>query len=790
MTAILDAARRAYAAGLCLLPTCNDGSKRPDVPSWAPFKEVRPTIEQMRAFDFASRSGFGVVAGVVSGRRECWDFDTNEVFEAFVEAAAACDLGDVVDRLTTGYLDVTPGGGRRIIVTYPADVEMHDVTLASRPGRDDEPKVKTLIELPTFAIVAPSNGATHPSGQPYVRVSGGFDVIASYDADERHALMDLARGFDEMPRREATRPRDPSLSADRPRPGDAYNQCMSWPQILEPAGWVHLFDRGEVAHWRRPGKISGSPSATTNIGGSDLFYPFTSSSAFEAEKSYSKFAVYAVLEHDGDFAQAARALGYGKPSKRSAREFQRPAAPTSATTASWRWLADVQREYVDWLWQSRLARGTLCLWIGDGGLGKSRASNDLVARLTTGASWPDGEAATVGNAIILSAEDSASYTIRPAIEAAGGDLGRVAILDAVQDASGVARTFNLGTDLAALEALLVATEASLVIIDPLSAYFGTALDSYRDTDVRSVLEPIVKLAERRHVAVLGVMHVGKGGDRQARHRALGSVAFVNAARLVFAIGPDPEDDARRLLVPVKANLCREAPTLAFRLEDADGIVRVVWESAPVAGMTADDVLNGKPKTRDADEQDAASVLKSLLDDEEWPLEAKTALDAGRAQGIPERTMRGAARRLGIHIRRLGFGGRGRWLWHRPTGAIDPSATADESAPDPIAAIAVSVSAVAPMGEVAPMEPPKGQPASIAPIRKPQHNTHRSIGAIRESTRARDTADALPLLTSRSAAPFDPRNAFLPDADPLPACLAALTEPDTTDPIGAHDEEER
>ena len=87
--------------------------------------------------------------------------------------------------------------------------------------------------------------------------------------------------------------------------------------------------------------------------------------------------------------------------------------------------------------------------------------------------------------------------------------------------------------MAALEQVLDATQARTVIIDPLSAYFGTRLDSYRDTDVRSVLAPVVALAERRSLAVLGIMHIGKATDRQARHRALGSVAFVNAARLVF-----------------------------------------------------------------------------------------------------------------------------------------------------------------------------------------------------------------------------------------------------------------
>ena len=243
--------------------------------------------------------------------------------------------------------------------------------------------------------------------------------------------------------------------------------------------------------------------------------------------------------------------------------------PAPAAVAVWQWLADVPRQHVEWIWSSRLARGSLTLWIGDGGMGKSRLSNDVAARITTGAPWPDGSGpAPLGTVVILSAEDNAAYTIRPAIEAAGGDLARVAILEAIRDASGAERTFQLASDLSALEALIEATGAEQLVVDPVSAYFGTKLDSYRDTDVRAVLEPLVRLAERRHLAVLGIMHISKASDRLARHRALGSVAFVNAARLVFAIGPDPEDGDRRLLVPVKANLCREAPALAFRLVDA------------------------------------------------------------------------------------------------------------------------------------------------------------------------------------------------------------------------------
>ena len=320
VTPVLSAARSAYAAGLSLLPVRGDGSKAPDVSSWIPFKTTRPIVEQMRAFDFAHRAGYGVVGGDVSGRLDPWDFDCADTFEAFVQAAHACGLGAIVDRIRQGYEDQTPSGGRRWLARYPAGATFADTVLARRPKRpeerrDDDDKIKTLIEITTFSILAPSNGATHPSGKPYVRQSGDFGAIANYTIEERDALLELARSFDQTPRREHRAPTTtlrPASSADI-KPGEDYNQRTTWPELLEPAGWTHVFTRGDVSHWRRPGKDHGL-SATTNFGGSDLFYPFTSASEFQPDTSYSRFGVFAALHHGGDFSKAAKALhkdGYG-----------------------------------------------------------------------------------------------------------------------------------------------------------------------------------------------------------------------------------------------------------------------------------------------------------------------------------------------------------------------------------------------------------------------------------------------------------------------------------------------
>jgi len=327
---VQDAAWSAYRAGLCVLPVKEDGSKVPAVREWTPYKTTRPIVEQMLGWNFGSRAGFGIIAGRVSGCAEVWDFDCDKTFNALVAMAHATGLGALVDRIRTGYEGRTPNGGVRWIVRYPAHVTWKDCTLAKRQKRVGETHDKVLIELPTFAILPPSHGGVHPSGKPYVQVSGGFDSIASYTEEERDELLDFARCLDEMPQPPPrTPPSSSSTSSSGTRPGDDFNARATWPEVLEPHGWEQVFERNDVTYWRRPGKTHGL-SATTNHGGSDLLYVFTSSTPFDADKSYRKFAAYTILNHQGDYKKAAQALlaqGYGGSSST-------PPAATTPTTPS------------------------------------------------------------------------------------------------------------------------------------------------------------------------------------------------------------------------------------------------------------------------------------------------------------------------------------------------------------------------------------------------------------------------------------------------------------------------
>ncbi len=96
------------------------------------------------------------------------------------------------------------------------------------------------------------------------------------------------------------------------RPGDDYNRRATWGEVL--TGWTHTKTRGDGTElWCKPGH-SGQQSATVNYAGSDLLYCYSDSAGLPVMEGLSKYAVYAYLNHGGDFAAASRALrlkGYG-----------------------------------------------------------------------------------------------------------------------------------------------------------------------------------------------------------------------------------------------------------------------------------------------------------------------------------------------------------------------------------------------------------------------------------------------------------------------------------------------
>ncbi len=151
-------------------------------------------------------------------------------------------------------------------------------------------------------------------------------------------------------------------------------------------------------------------------------------------------------------------------------------------------LSDVKPERIEWFWYGRLARGKVTIMDGDPGQGKSVLSVDIAARISTGSPWPDGTPCPRGGVVLLSAEDGLADTIRPRLDAAGGEPSQVLFLDSVDrvddDGQIHREPVMLPEDLGWAEAAIQRVKAIVVIVDPLMAFLSGRVNSHRDQDVR------------------------------------------------------------------------------------------------------------------------------------------------------------------------------------------------------------------------------------------------------------------------------------------------------------------
>jgi hypothetical protein len=326
-------------------------------------------------------------------------------------------------------------------------------------------------------------------------------------------------------------------------------------------------------------------------------------------------------------------------------------------------MADVQPEPVRWLWSNRIPVGKLTLIEGDPGVAKSWLTLALATALTTAGALPDDQGSrSAGDVLLLSAEDGLADTVRPRLDALGADVTRVHVLQSVADRSGREREPSLISDLGAIEQTLASGDYRLVVVDPVNAYLGTKLDANRDTEIRAVLMPLARLAERAGVAVLGVRHLTKGGRDRAIYRGQGSIGYTAAARVVLLVGQDPDEPGRRVVVPIKNNLAPLASALAFEI--ADG--RFLWcgeSRLTAAALLAPDASAEQRTARD----DAADFLRDLLAD--GPVAAQEAEQHGKDAGISSRTLRRARSQLGVKLTKAGY--QGRWEWSLKDGHVNP-----------------------------------------------------------------------------------------------------------------------
>lgn len=299
----LETAHALAASGLSVIPIKPDGSKSPAV-AWGKFQSKIATPDEIELM-FQRGVGVAIVAGEASGNLEVLDIEKGAPFDEFCELVKEHDPS-LLDTLVHV---ATPSGGSHLF--YRCGEIGGNQKLAMHLDENNRPKVDIETRgRGGYVLTIGSPVACHPAKKEYQLLRNRLTQIPTITPAQRTLLLDAARSFNRVVR-EAKVDQKPQSNGNGTgaRPGDIFNAQTSWPEILDRHGWVAVpGGRGEETLWRRPGKDDGF-SATTNYRGSGLLYVFsTNASPFDHETSYSRFAAYALLNHNGDYRAAAREI--------------------------------------------------------------------------------------------------------------------------------------------------------------------------------------------------------------------------------------------------------------------------------------------------------------------------------------------------------------------------------------------------------------------------------------------------------------------------------------------------
>jgi hypothetical protein len=309
-----EIAKKFVEKGLSVVAV--DSKKLPLGP-WKQFQSRLPEDYELDIFNDSRCSGIAIASGPSSGNIEIIDVDckydlTGDLFDRFI-IQVSDSFPSMWEKLV---IAETANNGYHVIYRAPniegnqklAQRKANDEELAAKPGD----RVRVLIEtrgIGGYFLVQPSPG--------YKVIQGSLSNIPELTAEERNALMEISRFFNEIiPEQQQPREVASLSSGYHISPFDDYNSRCDVIQLLEEHGWTVGRQYGRKTLMKRPGtenKWSAEYDQDKN-----WFTVFSSSTMFEVLKAYKPYAVYAVLNDITDFKVLASKLiemGYGVVNK-------------------------------------------------------------------------------------------------------------------------------------------------------------------------------------------------------------------------------------------------------------------------------------------------------------------------------------------------------------------------------------------------------------------------------------------------------------------------------------------
>jgi hypothetical protein len=310
---------------------------------------------------------------------------------------------------------------------------------------------------------------------------------------------------------------------------------------------------------------------------------------------------------------------------------------------------------------------------GREGIGKSLLLTWQTASITRG-TLPGIYADAPRPVFYCATEDSWQHTIVPRLIAAGADLALVYRVEVEAIEATAGRSFrvelSMPRDCDLLAAEVKRLEVAMVALDPLMSAIDRTVDTNNDREMRTVLEPLARLADDTGCMIVGLGHFNKSGDADPLNLVMGSRAFAAVVRSVLVAARDPDaQDGGCVLSQAKNNLGRlDLPSLTYAVQSATvgtpegdanvGLLHFTGESAKsVADILAEAGAAGERTER----AECAEWLKQTLSNGRR-LSREVEGEAENIGGFSRRTLTRARKHLRVHAEQLATGPKGRNEW--------------------------------------------------------------------------------------------------------------------------------
>ena len=298
---ITKIAQKYHDAGFSPIPLIR-GKKRPAIKGWQKHAETR--IEDFSLF--SKTNGIGLVMGYDG--IQCLDIDAKhfegDEYNDFVSLIEQHDP-TLIDKMV---IQQTVSGGYHWIFKC-SEIAGNEKLAKNKKGEVTFETRGTGGQI----VVWPTPG---------YKIKGKITDVVQISPMERNVIWSCARMMDAtVPQSEPMKnqPLDSVFTGevDETTPWGEFRSTYTVLDVLTSAGWTIEKENDKMIYVLRPGDSKAESSGVV-FKDSGMFFPFTTSTQFEAEQPYDSFQAFVVLRHNGDFQSAIRELrndGFGKQSE-------------------------------------------------------------------------------------------------------------------------------------------------------------------------------------------------------------------------------------------------------------------------------------------------------------------------------------------------------------------------------------------------------------------------------------------------------------------------------------------